>query len=453
MTVFSDIVVNLVPSLVYLALSATVMLSLDWRLSLAVLAIAPFPAFIGAIASREQVTREHALMRRWTKIFARFHEVLSGMIVVKSFVREDEEKRRFLAEVAEANAIVVRGVDTDARTTTLKNMVMIAARMLALGLGGVLVVTRQISVGTLIAFVGYLGGLFQPVQHLTGMYQTLRRASASLEAVGSILEAHDALGDAPHASDVGALDGDVEFRNVAFEYRPGVSVLRDINLRARRGQLIALVGPSGAGKTTLMALLQRLYDPTSGAVLLDGRDLRDFKQRSVRGQIGVVLQEGTLFSDTIRDNIAFGRPGASDEEVVAAAKAAHAHDFITALPEGYLTTVGEGGCKLSGGERQRIAIARALLKNAPILILDEATSALDAEGEEKVQQALSQLARGRTTFVIAHRLSTVIAADAIVVFRDGRVSEVGKHEQLMRSEGYYASLVRKQIKGFFPRAA
>jgi ATP-binding cassette, subfamily B, bacterial len=217
--------------------------------------------------------------------------------------------------------------------------------------------------------------------------------------------------------------------------------------------MVALVGPSGAGKTTLMALLQRLYDPTSGAVLLDGCDLRSLQQRSVRSQIGFVLQEGTLFSDTIRDNIAFGRPGATDEEIAAAAKAAYAHEFIMALPDGYQTAIGENGCKLSGGERQRIAIARALLKNAPIMILDEATSALDADGEENVQRALARLAEGRTTFVIAHRLSTVANAHRIVVVRDGRISEMGEHQHLMHANGYYASLVRKQIKGFFPHAA
>jgi ATP-binding cassette subfamily B protein len=453
MAAFSDIVTHLVPSLVYLAVSAAVMICMDWRLSLAVLAIAPFPAVIGAVASREQMAREQALMQRWTKLFGRFHEILMGILVVKSFVMEDQERRRFLDGVADTNAIVVRGVDTDARTTALKNMAMIAARAVALGLGGMLVVRGQISIGTLIAFVGYLGGLFQPVQHLTGMYQTLRRATVSLDALRSILEAEESVRDTSHARDAHALHGDIEFRDLSFTYRAGKSVLCDINLRVRPGEMVALVGPSGSGKTTIAALLQRLYDPTAGAILLDGLDLRDLKQKSLRAQIGIVLQEGSLFSDTIRDNIAFGRPDASDDEIVAAAKAAFAHEFIMALPERYQTPVGEGGCKLSGGERQRIAIARAILKNAPIMIFDEATSALDAEGEEKVQLALKRLAERRTTFVIAHRLSTVTAADTIVVLQDGRITERGRHDHLMRANGYYASLVRKQIGGFFPRAA
>jgi len=360
---------------------------------------------------------------------------------------EEQEKRRFLGGVDDANGVVLRGVARDSKTNATKNWMMVTARITALGVGGYFVMRHTMTLGSLIAFVSYLGGLFAPIQTLTGMYATLNRASVSVDSVLSILEAQDALGDAPDARDTGEVAGDVSFENVSFAYRPGCPVIKGVNLHVKKGEHVALVGPSGSGKSTLMALLQRLYDPTSGSIRVDGRDIREFKQRSLRSQIGVVLQDGMLFNDTIFDNIAFGVPSAGWAEVEAAARAANAHDFIMALPHGYDTVIGERGAKLSGGERQRIAIARTLLKNAPILILDEATSALDAETEEQVQSALGRLAAGRTTFLIAHRLATVTQADRIVVLKGGAIAEMGTHESLLRQNGYYASLVRRQLRG------
>jgi ATP-binding cassette subfamily B protein len=440
---FSDFAVQLFPALIYLCVSAAVMFRMDARLSLTVLLFAPLPALIGAFASREQTEREHQLMQRWTRIFSRFNEALSGILVVKSFVMEDRERQRFLGGVGEANQLVLRGVATDSRYNALRNGIITLARIISIGFGGVLVMRGEIGVGTLVAFLAYLGGVFQPVQALTGMYQTLRRATVSAECVLSILEAHVSVDDEPGARDAERLRGEVELRDVGFGYRPGQPLLQHIDLHARPGEMIAIVGPSGAGKSTLMALLQRLYAPSTGSILLDGQDVRGLTQRSVREQIAVVLQEGMLFSDSIRDNIAFGRPSASQAEVEAAARAAGADDFIRALPEGYDTPVGERGSKLSGGERQRIAIARALLKDAPILVLDEATSALDADNEQRVQEALGRLRRGRTTFVIAHRLSTIRNADRILVLRDGAIAESGTHDELVRAGGYYARVASR----------
>jgi len=238
---------------------------------------------------------------------------------------------------------------------------------------------------------------------------------------------------------------------VHFSYRDlNRPLLRGISLHVRPGEIVAVVGPSGSGKSTLMALLQRLYDPNEGRILLDGRDLRELKQRVLRRHLGVVLQEPILFDDSVRDNIAYGNPGASREAIEAAARAANAHPFIERLPLGYDTHVGERGSRLSVGERQRVSIARALLKDPPILILDEPTAALDAESEQLVQESIERLIRGRTTFMIAHRLSTVVAADRIVVLRDGRIVEDGNHRSLMEADGYYADLVKRQVRGLLP---
>jgi len=449
----SELTFNVLPAIVFVCAAAIVMLRLDARATLLVFAFLPIPALVTAWAAPEQVRREKDLMQRWSRIYGRFNEVLGGIVTVKSFAMEDQERQRFLRGVRHANEAVVRGVWRDSWVSASKSVAVVFTRVAILAWGGYWVTRGQASVGTIVALLTFVNSLFAPFQGLLGTVQAIHKTSASLEVVFSILDAQDSLGDAPHARDVEHVHGDVEFDHVWFGFDRSHMVLEDIALDVKAGQIVALVGPSGSGKTTMMALLQRLYDPVSGAIRVDGTDLRDLKQRSLRRHMGVVLQDGLLFNDTVRMNIAYGRPEATLSEVVEAARAAHADEFITRLPLGYDTPVGERGSHLSGGQRQRIAIARALLKDPAILILDEATSALDAESEHLVQEAIDRLVKGRTTFVIAHRLSTVAHADCIVVLKGGAIVERGRHEELMVQGGYYASLVGRQMRGFRGGAA
>ena len=442
-----EIAFNTMPAVVYLGVSVFVLLHLDARLALVVLVFAPIPAVVAAFAAPVQTRRERSLLDRWVRIYARFNEVLSGIVTVKSFAMEDTERRRFLSQVSAANGVVTKGIAFDSGVTALQNLAAAGARLATVAVGGTLVLRGEVSAGTLVAVLGYLGGLFGPVQGLSGVYRTLRTARVALDEVVAILDAEDTVPDAPHAIPAPQLHGDVRFESVSFAFEGAPPLLRGVDLHVRPGEVVALVGPSGAGKTTLVSLLQRFHDPCAGAIRLDGRDVRSLRQASVRQQIGVVLQDALLFNETIRENIAYGRPEATLREVEDAAKAAHAHEFISRLPDGYETLVGERGSRLSAGERQRIAIARAILKDPAILVLDEPTSALDAESEALVQDALDRIMAGRTTFAIAHRLSTVVNADRILVLRDGRISEQGTHSELMRRGGYYASLVARQTKG------
>ncbi len=448
---FGDTISHLLPAVAYLGMSVIVMLQMSLELTIVTLMLVPIPAAIASFAAPTQVRREARLLERWSRLYARFHEVLSGLVTVRSFAMEDREKSRFLDGVEEANREVERGVGFDTRVSALQNTVVTGARVVAIGYGAYLVVRGATTVGTVVAFLGYVGGLFGPVQSLSGLYSTVRKAAVAIDTVFGILDTQETIGDRPDAIDPGALLGEVALEDVRFGYDPAKEpILERVSLRVRPGETVALVGPSGAGKSTITALIQRFYDPQEGVVRLDGRDVRELKQASIRREIGVVLQEPMLFNDTVANNIAYGKPDASLREIEDAARAAHAHGFITPLPDGYQTVVGERGGRLSVGERQRISIARALIKDPPIVILDEATSALDAETEAAIQSALDRLLEGRTAIVIAHRLATVVRADRIVVLRHGNIVEEGTHAELVAHRGYYAKLVHEQTRGLLP---
>jgi ATP-binding cassette subfamily B protein len=435
------------PAVAYLALALAALLQLDWRLAVVVCAFAPLPALIGMRAAPEQTRRDRVLLGHWTRTFGRWTEVLGGIRTVKGFAMEQAEERRFLDAVAKGNRRVTRGAQRDARTAALQGLSAAAARLFVAALGAWLVLRGKGTVGTLVAALQYVGGLFGPIQGLTNVYATVRRASVSLESVTEILDAPDPVADRPGARDLVVRAGEVRFEHVGFAYEAGRPVLRDVDLTVAPGETVALVGPSGCGKTTLVSLLERLHAPTAGRILVDGVDIAGCTQQSLRRQVGTVMQDVHLFNDTLLANITYGTPGATRAQAEAAARAANAHDFILRLPQGYDTVVGERGAGLSGGQKQRIAIARALLKDPPILILDEATSALDNESEALVQAALKQLTVGRTTLVIAHRLSTVVDADRIVVLREGAVDAVGTHAELLAQGGYYAQLFARHLRG------
>jgi ATP-binding cassette, subfamily B, bacterial len=435
------------PAFVYLALALAALTQLDWRLALAVCFFAPLPALIGMRAAPEQTRRDRRLLAHWSATFGRWTEVLAGIRTVKGFAMEQAEERRFLDAVNEGNRQQIQGARRDAQTSALQGLSAAGARLSVAAIGAWLVLQGHGTVGTLVAALQYVSGLFGPIQGLTNVYATVRRARVSMESVSAILDAPDPVADAPHARDIAIEHGAVRFDDVSFDYGDGRPVLRGVSLDVRAGETVALVGPSGCGKTTLVSLLERLHAPTAGAIRVDGTDLRDVTRRSLQSQVGTVMQDVHLFNDTVLANIAYGTPGATREQAEAAARAANAHEFIEKLPQGYDTVVGERGAGLSGGQKQRIAIARAILKNPPILVLDEATSALDNESEALVQAALKRLQQGRTTLVVAHRLSTVVDADRIVVLRGGGIEAIGRHEDLLAQGGYYAKLFAQHAKG------
>ncbi|MBS3933727.1 MAG: ATP-binding cassette domain-containing protein [Truepera sp.] len=438
---------QLVSQAVFLLGSVVLLFVTNLQLTLLMLAVVPVAVLAGAYFGRKLRAISTDFQDRVAEANASAEEAIVGVRVVQSFTAEPLELKRYSDQVQASYRVALRRAVFRAVFVAGIVLAMFSAISVVLWYGGRLVIAGSLSPGNLVTFLLYTLFVAGAVGTLTGLYSQFQEALGATRRIFELLDETSDLVEptdpvTPHPK------GEVRFEAVAFRYgdRGDAHVLKEVSLLARPGEVIALVGPSGAGKSTLVSLIPRFYDPSRGRILLDGAELRDWPLRELRAQIGIVPQETQLFSGTIRENIRYGRPEATDLEVEAAAQAANAHDFIISFPQGYNTLVGERGIKLSGGQRQRVAIARALLKNPRILILDEATSSLDSESEALVQEALERLMQGRTTFVIAHRLSTVRRADRILVLENGKIVQEGTHEALMAKGGLYRDLYELQFK-------
>jgi subfamily B ATP-binding cassette protein MsbA len=438
----TEVPIDLAKQLVTLIGGLAILFVMNWRLCVLILFLLPAIVLVARFFGRRLKALSTGIQDETARTSTILEEVVSGIRVVKSFVREDYERERFGTQVRRTLDVVLKRARIMAVFVPIITFATFASAAAVLWYGGTQVIKGVMSPGDLIAFVLYAGLLIGPFGTFARLFSQVKEAQGALERVFEILDTKSAVADAPDARPLPSVEGRVSMQGMSFSYDGRTPVLTDITFRARPGELVALVGPSGSGKTTLINLLHRFYDPTAGSVAIDGHDLRSITMQSLYSQIALVPQETHLFGGTIRDNIRYGRVSAAEGEIVAAARAANAHDFITALPDDYETLVGEKGINLSGGQRQRIAIARAVLKDPRILILDEATSSLDNESELLVQDALDRLMKGRTTFVIAHRLSTIQKADRILVLEKGRIVEEGTHATLLDKKGLYFHLYR-----------
>lgn len=422
-----------------------IMLSMD--VGLTIVAIISLPLF--AISVKYFFGKLRDLTRKRSQALAGvqsyLHERVSGISIIKSFALEKHEQQIFDKENGE---FLERSLDHtvwNAKSFAVVNTITDIAPLLVIGWAGYEVITGNLSVGTMAAFMGYIERLYAPLRRLMNSSTTLTQSIASMDRMFELMDEKYDVTDKNGARNLPAIRGQVDFEKVTFKYdEDGQTILNQIDFQIKPGETAAFVGMSGGGKSTIVSLIPRFYDVTSGAVKIDGMNVADITQHSLRSQIGIVLQDNILFSDSVKQNILMGRPDATDEEVIEAAKAANAHDFIMSLPNGYDTKVGERGVKLSGGQKQRVAIARVFLKNPPILVLDEATSALDLESEALIQESLERLAHNRTTIMIAHRLSTITHADKIFVIDHGELVEQGTHDELMEKQGIYYDLFQIQ---------
>lgn len=426
--------------------SLAMMIYLDWKLSLLTLMTIPLVGFAMKIFGRKLKRSSTVIQERAAEITSLLQESISAIRVVKSFVRESYEIKRFEEQNWRNFQAAMKNVKLSSLLTPTVEFLAAIAVTFIVWFGGYEVVNEVITAGELVAFLTYAVNLANPVKRLSRVYAAIQKAMAAADRVFAVMDLDEKITDVPGAKPLPPIKGKVEFKDITFSYKEGQPALQHISLKAEPGQMIALVGPSGSGKSTIANLIPRFYDVDSGVITIDDHDIRQVTADSLREQIGLVPQETMLFSTSVMENIRYGRLEATDEEVIEAAKAANAEEFIKELPEGYDTKLGERGLNLSGGQRQRLAIARAILKNPRVLILDEATSALDTESEKIVQDALDNLMVGRTSFVIAHRLSTIFNADQIFVVENGHLREHGTHEELLAAGGLYSNLYNIQFR-------
>ncbi len=447
-TIYNKGFTGIFGSVVTLIGTFTIMVQLDWQLTLLSLGIVPF--IIGAIYFfAHRIRREStSIQEQESAVLAQAQEGLSSIRMVHAFGREQFEVMQFHQQARQSLQANLRLTLTNVNSALVISTLMVFGTAAMYYVGTLHVLAGTLTLGTLLVFSAYLLMLYQPLESITYTAWAMEGATAGAKRCFEVLDRADDVVDSPNAIEIETAKGAIAFQNVSFAYAQDRRVLHDVDLRIEPNQMIAIVGGTGAGKSTLLSLVPRFYDPTSGSVTLDGRDVREIKKKSLRAQIGIVLQDTLLFSTTIRENIAYGRPDATDEEIIDAAKRAQADEFIRQLPNGYASTVGERGGQLSVGQRQRIGIARAFLKDAPVLLLDEPTSALDPATEAAIMGTIKELMRGRTTLIATHRLATIHDVDRIVVLERGRMVEQGRGTELLARGGVYAKLF---ASGKFPR--
>ena len=443
----SQVLLGMLVNVLTLVGMMLVMLYLNWAFTVIALMVAPALFFVVYHYTHRIKNASRAMRRQEGEVVSVLEEVLSSIRVVKAFAREDYEQKRFERESRESVERALRARNFKAKLPPIVEIIVACGTCLVLWYGARLVLAGSLTGGELLVFLLYLGKMYKPMRELSKMTDTISKADVGWERIREVLENETQVRDLPGAKRAPRFKGNIEYEHVRFAYNGDGAVLEDLTLDIKPGQMVALVGPTGAGKTTIVSLLPRFYEINGGTIRIDGTDIRRYKQKSLREQISFVLQETLLFRATVAQNIAYGKPQATHEEIVRAAHLANADEFIDRMADGYDTMIGERGVTLSGGQRQRITIARAIIRNSPILILDEPSAGLDAESEKLVFDALENLMVGKTSIVIAHRLATVRRADVIFVVDGGRVVEKGSHEQLLARGGLYSHLYTLQFKG------